>query len=302
MKFWNTDKDRAALSRKKNHAGLKAAALSFGLLAAIMLADNETHASAADYSVKIQVNDAIVNFPEAQPFIDQSGVLMAPLRTVMESMGYKLEWKATDTSIQVTIGGGAHSAVITTNDVNATVNGTPRTLEQAPQLVNGAIYVPIRWIADSFGSIMQWDNDNWIAILGADGKFHSPAWYKPQPNPAADIIAVADQYTGVPYVLGGSTPNGFDCSGFVKYVFDKFNIDLPRTSADMYANAGTSVSEPQPGDLVFFADRGRVFHVGLYTGNGEYLNASSGKTRGVTVTSLNSSWSQKYYIGAKRVL
>ncbi|WP_409341415.1 NlpC/P60 family protein [Paenibacillus sp. MBLB4367] len=301
MNFWKK-KIRNAAPIVRQHGGWKTVALTCGILTAVLFAGGQAQAAAVDTSAKVQVNDALVSFPESQPFIDESGVLQVPLRTVMEAMGYKLEWSQKNADIQVTIGGGAHTAVITTNDANATIDGKPRTFEHVPQFVNGAIYVPVRWIADTFGSIMQWDNDNWIAILGADGKFHSPAWYKPKPDPAADLIDVAEQYMGTPYVTGGSTPNGFDCSGFVQYVFDKFNVDLPRTSADMYASAGYGVSDPQPGDLVFFADRGRVFHVGLYMGNGQYINASSGKTRGVTVTSLYSSWSQKYYVGAKHVL
>ncbi|GAA5518161.1 hypothetical protein Lsed01_00582 [Demequina sediminis] len=74
------------------------------------------------------------------------------------------------------------------------------------------------------------------------------------------IIAEAAKYVGVPYVLGGSTPSGFDCTGFVSYVYRAFGISLPRSSGAYY-NVGTRVSDPQPGDLIVSPG-----HVGIYAG------------------------------------
>ena len=118
---------------------------------------------------------------------------------------------------------------------------------------------------------------------------------------ADKIIATAKQYIGVPYVWGGSTPAGFDCSGYVKYVFDKHGISLPRTAATQYS-AGTAVSKAnlKMGDLVFFGPGSSITHVGIYMGDGTFIHASSSK--GVTITSMNNSyWSARYY-GARRVL
>ncbi|AET67150.1 cell wall-associated hydrolase, invasion-associated protein [Desulfosporosinus orientis DSM 765] len=119
---------------------------------------------------------------------------------------------------------------------------------------------------------------------------------------ASSVIATAKQYIGVKYVYGGTTPSGFDCSGFVQYVFSKNGISLPRVSRDQY-KTGTSVSfsSLQPGDLVFFslAKNGIVDHVGIYVGNGQFINASSSK--GVTIYTLGSYW-QSAYLGARRVL
>jgi peptidoglycan DL-endopeptidase CwlO len=86
------------------------------------------------------------------------------------------------------------------------------------------------------------------------------------------VIANAKQYLGVPYVWGGSTPSGFDCSGFVSYVYRSVGISLPRTSSAQQ-NVGTRVSlnQLQPGDLVF---RGSpAYHVGIYIGGGQYIHA-----------------------------
>jgi cell wall-associated NlpC family hydrolase len=86
------------------------------------------------------------------------------------------------------------------------------------------------------------------------------------------VIANAKQYLGVPYVWGGSTPSGFDCSGFVSYVYRSVGISLPRTSSAQQ-NVGTRISlnQVQPGDLVF---RGTpAYHVGIYIGGGQYIHA-----------------------------
>jgi len=116
------------------------------------------------------------------------------------------------------------------------------------------------------------------------------------------IIATGKQFIGVNYVYGGTTPSGFDCSGFVQYVFAKNGISLPRVSHDQF-QVGTSISfdNLEPGDLVFFglAKNGVVDHEGIYVGNGQFINASSSK--GVTIYPLGPYW-QSAFVGAKRVL
>ena len=89
---------------------------------------------------------------------------------------------------------------------------------------------------------------------------------------AQAIIAEAKKYLGVPYVWGGSTPSGFDCSGFTSYVFKKAGISLPRTSRAQQ-NVGTqvSLSNVQPGDLVFMGKP--AYHVGIYIGGGKWIHA-----------------------------
>jgi len=101
----------------------------------------------------------------------------------------------------------------------------------------------------------------------ASGSAGSSAAYSPEA-----VIAYASTFLGVPYVWGGTTPAGFDCSGFVRYVYAHFDIRLPRVAADQQ-KVGTYVSREdlQPGDLVFFGDP--AHHVGIYVGNGYMIHA-----------------------------
>jgi peptidoglycan hydrolase CwlO-like protein len=89
---------------------------------------------------------------------------------------------------------------------------------------------------------------------------------------SSDIINYASQFLGVPYVWGGTSPSGFDCSGLVQYTYGHFGINLPRVAADQQ-DVGLKVTRDQlqPGDLVFFGDP--AHHVGIYVGNGMMLHA-----------------------------
>ena len=125
---------------------------------------------------------------------------------------------------------------------------------------------------------------------------------KQSQNKVDSVIATARQYLGVKYLWGGSTPQtGFDCSGYTSYVFGQNGITLPRVSVDQY-NVGTMVTfeNLKLGDLVFFsfAGDGVVDHVGIYLGNGQFINASTSK--GVTVYVIGPYW-KSVYVGARRI-
>ena len=115
-------------------------------------------------------------------------------------------------------------------------------------------------------------------------------------NRGAAAVQIAARYLSVPYLWGGGTPAGFDCSGLVQYVFAQLGVDLPRVSRDQ-KTAGMPVERDQlqPGDLVFYGDP--VHHVGIYVGNGTMINAPfSGSV--VRFDSVD----RRHYSGARRVV
>ncbi|HHW41137.1 MAG TPA: LysM peptidoglycan-binding domain-containing protein [Syntrophomonadaceae bacterium] len=117
-----------------------------------------------------------------------------------------------------------------------------------------------------------------------------------------DIIDTARRFIGVRYRYGGARPEtGFDCSGFVQYVFSLHGIKLPRTASEQ-ASVGTRVTDPAPGDLVFFDTHrnGSIEHVGIYLGNNAFIHASQNK--GITITSLSDAWYKQRYTFTCRII
>ena len=123
---------------------------------------------------------------------------------------------------------------------------------------------------------------------------------------AQKIVSTAKKYLGVKYVYGGTTPKGFDCSGFTQYVFKQCGYSISRTSRTQATN-GTAVkkSELQVGDLVFFSSyRGQstIGHVGIYIGGGQFIHASSGTGYCVKISSLSEPFYVDTYKSARRIL
>jgi cell wall-associated NlpC family hydrolase len=117
------------------------------------------------------------------------------------------------------------------------------------------------------------------------------------------LLSMARQYLGVPYVWAGRSPGGFDCSGFIYYVFDQLGYGLPRM-ADGQFEVGISVPRNalQPGDLVFFETyEPGPSHVGIYLGNEQFIHASSGAGY-VTITSMLNPYHRDRYLGARRII
>jgi peptidoglycan DL-endopeptidase CwlO len=118
------------------------------------------------------------------------------------------------------------------------------------------------------------------------------------PSQYGGVVGIAMQYLGVPYVWGGSSPSGFDCSGFVMYVYAQVGVSLPHyTGAQWSYGVPVSRSDLEPGDLVFFDGLG---HVGIYVGGGQFIHApQTGDV--VKISSLDDGFYAATYDGARRI-
>lgn len=152
--------------------------------------------------------------------------------------------------------------------------------------MEGNLTVKKRWLIPVFASFMIFTS----SIVDAEAA-------TPQ-----ELITTAKQYIGVPYVWGGTTTSGFDCSGFTQKVFADLGYTINRTSQEQFSQ-GTPISKEnlQIGDLVFFNTSGNgVSHVGIYIGSNQFIHASSSK--GVSIASLDSNYWKGRYMGAKRMV
>lgn len=125
------------------------------------------------------------------------------------------------------------------------------------------------------------------------------------------VVTTAKKYLGTRYVYGGSSPSGFDCSGFTMYVYRQYGYSLPHTATGQWqTSVGKKVyssSALQSGDLVFFCDPSRsngkaCSHAGIYIGSGKFIHASSSRSGGVVISSLYENYYSSYYVGGKHLV
>lgn len=162
----------------------------------------------------------------------------------------------------------------------------------------------------SVAQLMSWNNLSTSNIrVGQVLKIQGGAAPAPSPvqvsNPAASskagqVLSIARTQLGVPYAWGGTTSSGFDCSGYLYYVYNRAGITIPRTNTIGYYASSFTVSSPQPGDLVFFKNTYRpgISHVGIYVGNNSFIHAGGDR---VQITSLNDSYWGKHFDSYKRL-
>jgi cell wall-associated NlpC family hydrolase len=132
-----------------------------------------------------------------------------------------------------------------------------------------------------------------------DGTPLSSGPARPQPDRSGrHVVEIALKHVGTLYRWGGASPDGFDCSGFVRYVYSRVGVSLPHNAAKQY-RYGTPVprDELQPGDLVFFD---RLRHNGIYIGAGKFIHARQTGKR-VSVARLDDEWYDTHWVGARRL-
>ncbi|MFC7682139.1 NlpC/P60 family protein [Paenibacillus sp. GCM10028914] len=262
-------------------------------------------ASAATSSIKVQINDSLVNFPDQTPFVDSNGYTQVPIRMIGDKLGATVKYEKVNSYIvKVTIKKGSKTIVLKSNSSSAFVNSKEVKMDTKMRVIGGRTFVPLRFVTDVFGFTLNWDSKNNIAMLSTDGKTYKPAYTASATSTSKgkQVVAEAKKHLGVKYVWGGSSPStGFDCSGFIKYVYGKMGVSLPHSSISLHENHGTPVSKSnlKEGDLVFFiTNKVSTSHVGIYIGNNEFISATS---KGITIANLNSSYWGPKYNGANRI-
>lgn len=158
-------------------------------------------------------------------------------------------------------------------------------------------------IADGIGGLRTIESIN--RVLAGRGISLPEVSRSADRSKSTNIIETGKKYIGVRYSFGGSSPKGFDCSGFTSYVFKQNGITLPRATTGQ-ATVGTKVSKSdlQAGDLVIFSNTYKKgpSHVGIYIGGGQFIHASSTRSGGVIISDINSAYYTNHFSYGRRVL
>ncbi|EON72525.1 NlpC/P60 family protein [Lysinibacillus sphaericus] len=152
----------------------------------------------------------------------------------------------------------------------------------------------------SYQTLMSWNNLSSSNIFVGQ-KLNLNTTLPSTPNTPTNLVQIAKQQLGVKYAFGGTKPStGFDCSGYITYVYNNAGISTPRKTAAGFYNSAKKVSTPKVGDLVFFANTYKpgISHAGIYIGNNQMINASNS---GVTIANINSTYWKQYFVGYGRL-
>jgi len=231
---------------------------------------------------------------EVAPMRVQGGSLV-PGRPFFEALGLGVEWYPAAQRA-----GGDAVIALAAGSLAASVNAAGP--EVGPLRVDGPPLVPVPVPAAGEAQGAQVDPAAAGATAAVEHRGGTPVAARGEARPLGDqIAATARSFIGGPYLWGGTTPSGFDCSGLVQYVYGHFGIDLPRSSYDQFGGGQPVTRQAlQPGDLVFFSTYADgASHVGIYVGNNQFVNAQS-STTGVTLRSLQTAYWGAHYIGARR--
>ena len=193
--------------------------------------------------------------------------------------------------------------MVTGNCVN--LRSGPSTNDSILTMVNSGTMVDLvslsdGWYAVEYNGLSGYISADYVRVYAGTGGEGSSI--------GEDVVELALSYVGTAYVYGGSSPRGFDCSGFTMYIFGQFGYSLPHSATSQWYNSGSYVdkSDLQPGDLVLFCDprysKGKACSpVGIYIGDNQFVHASSSSSKYVKTDSLDSDYYSRYYVGAKRI-
>ncbi len=162
------------------------------------------------------------------------------------------------------------------------------------------------WYQVSYDNITGYIRSDLVTLLDKPASNHGTAAKSSSGSSSSaagqKIADYALRYVGYPYVYGGSSPSGFDCSGFVQYVYKQNGISINRTATAQLADGyNVSYNDMKPGDIVYFGYGSTASHVGIYIGNGQFVHAQNSST-GVVITSLSQSYYANRFLCAHRIV
>lgn len=274
--------------------------------------ENNGADSGTEVSIKATISGSDVNF-RAQPTTASEVIGRFAKGTVVEVISSENGWCQISYNGQT--GYVAADYVVmdgeTNNTMRGIVIGSCVNVRSGPSTDNGIV---TKVYAGAIIEILE-QNNNWYYISYKGNKGYICAdyvrEYKGNTTSAIgeQVVALAMSYLNVPYVWGGESPSGFDCSGFTLYIFKQFGYTLSHSASAQWLNSGEYVerSDLQPGDMVFFADPSRsngkaCSHCGIYIGDGKFIHASSSSSgKYVRISDLTTGYYNTYYKGAKRL-
>ena len=228
--------------------------------------------------------------------------LLIPLRPILEEMGaVDLEWDPEEA--RITWQWEEEEYGLQINNPGALCVGKEIELSQAPLIDQGYTLVPADFLEETFQVNIKCDYPSrCFEVIGRGGR--NGGSKAKRVKKGQQIVDTALKYLGVPYRWGGTGPGGFDCSGFVWYVFRENGIQLPRVSSEIY-ELGEAVAREEllPGDIVFFEGyRPGPSHGTIYIGDGEFIHSpSEGYCVSICRIDEPEYWAPRYY-GARRVI
>lgn len=270
--------------KQKSIATMLLLALSVSVLGAspALAADDTAAVQTQQSQITTSVNGAgatnMQQYTMSNSVLNEQGTLYLPLRSTLEQMGATITTNPDKQGrkIKLDIEGQSYQLYYNTNKtaVSLTENGTYYGIK----VENGVTYAPMAFVQALTNRVVSVSGNTLVLIENQEAAFWKTLeTYTVDPNfveksTRERIVETAMKYIGVPYVWGGTTPAGFDCSGFVQYVYKECGMSIPRVTYTQQAAATpVALSDLQPGDLVFWG--GSAYHVGIYLGNGQYIHA-----------------------------
>lgn len=210
--------------------------------------------------------------------INEEGTLYLPLRSTLEAMGAAVTTNPDKQDRKLKLSTASGDMQLYYNNDHTAIATTANGAYHKVKSVNGTVYAPMAFIQELTNRVVSVHGANLMLIQVDENAF----WKSLEAYSVDDayvtktigekIVASAMKYLGVPYVWGGTTPYGFDCSGLVQYVYAENGISIPRVTYSQQAAATpVALSDLKPGDLVFWGYS--AYHVGIYIGNGQYIHA-----------------------------